>query len=157
MFPVSFIWFPFHFPLDTPSFPLSFRVFLSSCLVISSLFFFCAHMARHLACTCAQPTFNLGFRSPRSLQLGGFSSVVPVHLVPFHRNHAHLCPVLSSFHVFFRLSCCAHTSAFVWALEFFASTRGGGCVCVWCVCTPWNHRRPDPESVCEGFFVKMHL
>ena len=32
------------------------------------------------------------------------SSVVPVHLVPFHRNRAHFCPVLSSLHVFIFLS-----------------------------------------------------
>ena len=57
------------------------------------------------------------------------SSGVPMHLVPFHFNHTHLCPVSSSCHVFILLSLarahvhiCPHLS--------FTPSRGEACVCV---------------------------
>ena len=51
-----------------------------------------------------------------------------MHLVPFHCNHAHLCPVLSPFHVFVLLSYCARAYTFALTLVLLASPEA--CVCV---------------------------
>ena len=120
---------PFH-PFPFTRLLFLFRFMSSFLRVLSShLLSSFARTWPHTSFVRAQPTFNLGLRLPK------FSSVVTVHLVPFGRNHTHthLCPVLSSLHVFVCLSCCAHTYTFAWALEFVASRRGGVCVCV-CVC-----------------------
>ena len=130
MFLVPFIRFPFHFPVA-----LSLHVFLSSCLVVSSLFFFCARMAQHLVCTCTtyfQPRFHVAqVFTMRWALIGCPCALGSLSSQP--HTHTHLCPVLSSFHVLIRLSCCAHT--FAWA---FSPPLGGACVC-----NPWSHRDPD--------------
>ena len=65
------------------------------------------------------------------------SVFVPVHLVPFHRNHVHFCPVLSSFHVFIILSLLRAHVHIRLNLSFSRLPSGEACVC-----TPWSHRDP---------------
>ena len=82
-FPSPSFGFPSHsFPLDIPSFPPSFHIFLSSCSVISSLSFFCAHTAQPLVCTCTT-YFNLGFRSPGLYNEVGFHRLSLCAWFPF--------------------------------------------------------------------------
>ena len=62
------------------------------------------------------------------------SLFVPVHLAPLHCNHVHLCPVLSSFHVFILLSALrAHARTFALTVVFRLSSERRVCVC-----NPWN-------------------
>ena len=119
---------PLHLVSPLILFPLTYLLFLfrfmSSCL--PHLSFFCAHTARPLVCTCTtylQPRLQV---APVFTMRGGLSSFVPC-AVPFHRNHLHLCPVLSPFRVFTLLSLLrrhTHTCTSVLALALLASPSG---------------------------------
>ena len=68
----------------------------------------------------------------------GFHCFSLVIWFPLHRNHLHLCPVVSSFHVFISCPFCARPCTFVSPLVFGPPRRWGGArarvgVCV-CVC-----------------------
>ena len=92
---VPFIWFPvFHRVSPSHTFSSSFLscppVFMSGHLILS---FVCTHMGP-----------GLGVYAHNLLQLRFQVAQVFTMRFPFHRNHTHthLCPVLSSFHVFAR-------------------------------------------------------
>ena len=68
-------------------FPLFFHVFLSSCLFILILSFSCAHFRPDLSLyTCTRTLLTARFRWPRFVTMRFGSSVVPLHLVPLHRQ-----------------------------------------------------------------------
>ena len=85
-----FIWFPFHPPPRTFFFP-SFFPFMSFCLHVSSSSSFLSlarTFVRTLVCTHTRTRTLLAarFRWPRFVTMRFGSSVVPLHLVPFHRQ-----------------------------------------------------------------------
>ena len=123
--PVPCIWFPFHLcPLHTHLFfLLSFMspVFMSWHSIPS---FFWRAVVRPLVCTRASTcTLNPGFRSPRFENEVGFI-VCPCALGSFiATTYVHLCPVLSSFHVFIFLSLLRAHVRIRLNLSFLASPR----------------------------------
>ena len=104
-----FIWFPFHRPPQTVFFLFS---FMSFCLHVSSSSSFLSlarTIVRALVCTHTRTRTLLTarFRWPRFVPMRFGSSVVPLHLVPFHRQpHTPLSVLSFSFSsVLFACTC----------------------------------------------------
>ena len=82
------------FPVDAPSCPVSFHVFLSSCSVISSLSFFCTHTQ-----SSATSLYTRNLPVTQVSGCPGLYNEVGFHRLSLctRRAHAHNCPGLSSF------------------------------------------------------------
>ena len=108
------------FPLCTHLFPFLScpPVFMSGHLILS---FVCTHMGPGLS-VYARNLLQPRFQVAQIFIMRRVSLVVPVHLVPFLRNHTHLCPVWSPFS-------CLHSFVLLRAHLHFALTLGV-CVCV---------------------------
>ena len=115
--------------------------FMSFCLPVSSSSSFLSlarTFVRTLVCTHTRTRTLLTarFRWPRFVTMTFGSSVVPLHLVPFHRRpHTHTPLSVSSFSF--------SSVPFVCTCAHLLSGQDGGHTCLPSgVCNPWNHRDP---------------
>ena len=102
--------------------------FLSlACTIVGTLV--CTH-------TRTRTLLTARFRWPRFVTMRFGSSVVPLHLVPFHRQpHTFVCLVLLIFICPFCVHMCLPPFRAGWRLRMPPFGEA-------CVCNPWNHRDP---------------
>ena len=116
---------------------------MSFCLHVSSSSSFLSlacTFVRTLVCTHTRTRtlLTVRFRWPRFVTMRFGSSVVPLHLVPFHRQpHTPLSVLSFSF----------SSVPFACTCAYLLSGQDGGHTCLpsgrrVCVCNPWNHRDP---------------
>ena len=147
-----FIWFPFHRPPLTVFFLFS---FMSFCLHVSSSSSFLSlarTIVRTLVCTHTRTRTLLTarFRWPRFVSMRFGSSVVPLHLVPFHRQPHTPLSVLSF--SFSSVPFCVHMCLPPFRAGWRSHMPPFGEACV---CNPWNHR--DPFGFLAGGMAAVSL